>query len=343
MKLSFTVIMLCIMSINIVQASEMVIVGQQGKIFLWHPTIDRLPLQEVTNIHQYVMDTYFDPLSFKLFVSTDIERLYAISLHQQTSEFLQVNKIGDGASCIFFDSNTRQPVWLKQTKDSSPRLFVKDGGNNVFPPTTVSHLFYPRMCLSPLFIPEGRMITTDFIQKEPLLTSRLHPYLNDEWLILGKSERFIGYGRIIAKLTQDGEVFHSTLLFHDLKKDCWNVYTFNETTSTSIYSDIVVIQGFFDIKGDIDAVGNQIQRQASGHWYFLFPGNPALISASLPLTMNILYATTDTAYIVQGQDIYQAALSADGLSEPEFLLSVPESTQIFRVYPIKSVSDEPPE
>lgn len=135
-------------------------------------------------------------------------------------------------------------------------------------------------------------------------------------------------------MTKEGEPFHSTLLFHDLLRNAWEVFTLDEYDETFVYDEIAVIQGMHLIKGAKDSSGNLKQKQPSGNWYFYLPGKNQLIRSSLDPNMKIIYATADEAFIVKEQDIYKAALSDNGLSEPVKLITMPTDEDIFRIYPL---------
>ncbi len=118
--------------------------------------------------------------------------------------------------------------------------------------------------------------------------------------------------------------------------DEWNLFHLSECGRAFIFDEVAVIRGTEHIND-----GKKIfPSKPSGTWYFYFPGADNLVVADLgPVTnhepwMEVLYATSTTAYIAKGAEVYLMDISPQGAGEPRKVLTVPDGVVPFRIYPL---------
>jgi hypothetical protein len=280
-----------------------------------------------------VVDAYFEQSGKKLFVTTDDAKLYELDLTTKLEGYKRIETTNDLPFYIWYDRREKQPAWLHLVDGESEaeiRFRDKDSHIRSSSPDDIefSHGFVFGMHI------DGWKTSRELSAKNSPLAFLTNEYPDAEWMIVGRSENVVVYGQRMANLLEEGEVFKATYLFHDRVNNRWRVKAFPERCDVTVFKSIVVIQGFYDLKGDKDPItGNGIQGRPSGNWYFYIPENNTFLAHKLNMSLSVNYATPEWAVASGGGRIVTLEIKGDKQA-PEFLVEVPEGLVISAICPL---------
>jgi hypothetical protein len=98
----------------------------------------------------------------------------------------------------------------------------------------------------------------------------------------------------------------------------------DEYCQVSVYADVAVLRGLYDIKGDKDpATGNDVQAKPSGKWYFHEPSQAGVTAYELDPLLTVQYATASKAIVSGNGQLLMLRLGEPDRAKPELLAELP--------------------
>jgi hypothetical protein len=318
-------------------AQDFAIIGTKGQVFFHIGGKEPACTMKTQWLpgYMHIYDAYFDSESSQLIVACESGIKYEMNLKEENPKYQLINHDPTTSSVVIYDTGQRHPFWLRTGKDGESSQWVSKSEGAEIVATTPCELLFTNRIVSPIYIHEGSMSTQDFIQGYPRSSSLLNEFKEHNWIIVGRSRSILSYMTRYRK-TQIGESNEDVFLFQDRMSDEWNLFHLSECGRAFIFDEVAVIRGTEHIND-----GKKIfPSKPSGTWYFYFPGADNLVVADLgPVTnhepwMEVLYATSTTAYIAKGAEVYLMDISPQGAGEPRKVLTVPDGVVPFRIYPL---------
>jgi len=319
-------------------ANEILIVGIDGEVI----TSSNGKVDIVCDGEQLsspIQDSYLHRASKKLFICDDSCCLYEMDLSESEWKLSPIDTGKVPVYDILFDMGNHAPAWLddKEPRASKRKLFTRPGKGARSEVAQKSNIaFVGGGSTSSLHIDQWRS-SQSLMDSYPSTQDLLVRFPDDQWLIEGRSEHIAVYGRKIAHVTKMGEKYRSTKLFHNRESNVWALKDFDESVKFKVYEDAAIGRGFFDMKGDRDPNGNQVQREPSGNWYFYIPAKGLLVQHVFEAGTVVHYATAEEAYLTRGRNVLRFAIHTSEESIAQQVVALPAGVKPHSVYPFDAV------
>ena len=317
---------------------DLLVLGDRGQVYTAaiSESEKQIVSVDVPRLREVIVDTYYEPTLRKLYVTTDHGKLYEFDLSEMSKGFQRIQTADDLTSSVWYDRQEKQPAWLHLGNNTSEKGILVRGEDNPIQASRRDDIEFSRGQVFGMHI-DGWKTSSSLRAKHPQLEFLSQDYPDAQWLLGGRSQEVSVYGRKIADLTNVGEPFKSTCLFHDRVRNRWHVHAFEEYCRSKVLGDVVVLQGNYLIKGDRDPVtGNLVQAEPSGNWYFYVARDNAVISVKLDPSLTVQYATAKEAIISGAGKLMKLNLEDKGQSEPNVLVELPSELAVFAVYPLST-------
>lgn len=320
----------CVHDFAVLGAKGQLFICGEGEIPSCTKKIDWLPS------YMSIDGSFFHEENGVLFVSDSGGRKYQLDLDEENPEYRLINADFNTSSSIVFDPNGSQPAWLRLgSNPQSSQWYAKENEEEVIV-VSPSNLLSDHFPMHPTYLPDGLLTSEELLRKDPSSQGLLVAFPGDEWVIHGRSRTIQCYSRVIAHITKLGEPYRATLLFQDRETSRWKSFQLDQAVRAYVYDGVALLRGRTIVND-----GKKAKPDVpSGTWYFYFPGADELVVADLgPVTnrepwMEVLYATSTTAYIAKGPEVYLMDISPQGAGEPRKVLTVPDGVVPFRIYPL---------
>lgn len=320
-----------------VVAGDLAIIGEKGQVLLYSPSGGTGTLTSVVESLPHrrpITESYFTASEDKLFASDDTGKLYELDLHAASNGYQRIDTEKDLVSCdVWYDTREKCPAWL-HLMDKQSAVHVRfRGKDNIVRKSQNDDIVFRNRSVFGMHI-DGDKSTASLVNKNTELAFLTNKYPNVQWIIDGRSKNISVYGRIIADLTKSGEPFKATLLFHNRKQNKWRVESLEEYGEVTVFDDVAVIRGIYDVKGAKHPNGSDIPEKPSGKWYFYVLAEDRFFSSELDPTWIVQYATSKEALISGSGKVLQLTLTEHQHHKPEVLIDLPAGFSVSALCPL---------
>lgn len=281
-----------------------------------------------------IVDAYCVPSDRKLYLSTDDAKLYMLDLSDVASGYQRLDTTNDKPFGVWYNGAEKRPAWLHLEDPNSAKAIRFRGTDGRIRACRHEDIDFTGGFVFGMHIDGWKTSGTLAGMSSDLAVLPVQ-YPDDQWIIVCRSRQIAAYLRKPAVPVKTGEQITATILFQDRIRNRWNVQLLNEYCRVSVYADVAVLRGLYDVKGDKDpATGNDIQARPSGKWYFYEPSQPGIATYELDPLLTVQYATASEAIVSGEGKLLKLTLGKPDRAKPELLAELPPGFTVIAVCPL---------
>jgi len=306
--------------------ADLAIIGEKGQVLFFSSSGGTGALTSAVESVPHgrpITESYFAVSEDKLFASDDTGKLYELDLRAASNGYQRIDTEQDLVSCtVWYDSKEKRPAWLHLMDKKSAAHVRFRGKDNILRKSQNDDIVFRNRFVFGMHI-DGWKSTVFLVERYPELALLTKNYLNDQWIIIGRSKTITAYACKPVRAVKDGERLKVTLLFHNQKQNKWRMESLDEYGEVTVFDDVALIRGIHKVKGAKDPNGNEIQARPSGKWYFYVPENHGILAYELDPSLIVQYATAREAIISGDSHVLTLRLGDRDQNEAELLVELP--------------------
>ena len=316
--------------------NRLAIVGRDGQVLSFSDSLGKKPL---ASLHaalppgRRIHNTYCVPSERTLLVSTVNGNLYKLDLSAVASGYQRISTENEYVGYPFYNRKEKRPAWLHRGDEGSNKAIRCRGTGGRIHRSQPNDIEFTCGFVFGLHI-DGWKTSRELAAMGSDLAGLPARYPNDQWIIVGRSEHIAAYLRKPAVPVKIGEPVTATIVLEDRIRDQWKVVTMDEYCQVSVFAEVAVFRGMYDIKGDKHPdTGNYVQQKPSGNWYFYEPQEHRITVSELDPSLTVHYATAGNAIISGNGQLLTLSLDASEHDKPEPLGKLPTGFTVATVCP----------